>query len=150
MAALAGFVAQALHIRSDQSVAHFAFGAFAIVTIAFWIYFYVAPRNRVRKAVRDSLDYAGTYLNSSNDQIDVYENEFAPSSFGVKRVSLPPFETVPTVTIFAVGETDSLPPEIVEVMLEAFDVRAQNTNQFRTWRFRARGLRLRRMDGESR
>ncbi len=142
--ALIGFLLQVGHVMPDDKVTRDTLMLGVGLTVAFWIYFYVAPRNRVKKAVRNSLDFAGSYTDSSNRPIEVFEGEFTLSDFGVHTIPIPPFETTPTVTIYSEGKNAPRPLSPSKVASDSFEVNAMSGDQWRTWRFRARGPQLKR------
>jgi hypothetical protein len=140
--ALAGFLLQLSHLVPDNKVTWWTLVASVAVTLLFWVYFYFAPRNRVKKTIKDRLTFAGLYMSSSNDPIEVYEGEFTLAKFGILTVPIPPFESKPTVTIFSVEQLEGNPPSVSKVTLDSFEVSATTSNQWRAWRFRARGRQL--------
>lgn len=144
LVSLIAFVLQVGHYLPDDKVVRYAILLAVALTGAFWIYFYLAPRNRVRKAIRDRLDFAGSYTDSSNRAIEVFEGEFTLSDFGVHTISIPPFEETPTVTIYSEGKDAPKPLTPSRVSLDSFEVSAWSGDQWRTWRFRARGPQLKR------
>ena len=140
--ALVGFLLQLSHLVPDNKVTYWTLVASVILTVLFWLYFYLAPRNRVKKAVQDRLSFGGLYISSSNDPIEVYEGEFTLSHFGVQTIPIPPFETNPTVTIFHVGQVKADPPSVSKITLDSFEVSPTTSSQWCVWRFRARGRQL--------
>jgi hypothetical protein len=142
LAALVGFLLQVGHVLPDDDVTRVTLAIGVVVTAAFWLFFYLAPTNRVKKVVQERLQFAGSYVDSSNSPIQVFEGEFTLSAFGVLSVPIPPFETMPTITVYPVGHVTAEPPSIRKVTLDSFEVGAVTSGQWCNWRFRARGRQL--------
>ena len=142
LVSLMGLLLQVSHILSDNSVARITLGICVLLTLGFWLFFYFVPANRVKKTVRDRLDFAGSYRDSSNDRVELFESEFILCNFSTLTVPLPPFETEPIVTIFSVEPVNAERPSVSNTTLDSFEVRATSTSQWRTWKFRARGRQL--------
>jgi hypothetical protein len=142
LAALVGFLLQIGHVLPDNHVTQVTLALSVLLTAAFWLFFYFAPTNRVKKTVQDRLNFAGSYVDSSNVPVEVFEGEFSLFDFGVLSVPIPPFETLPIVTIYPIGRVNARPPSVSAVTLDSFAVSAMDSGQWCTWRFRARGRQL--------
>jgi hypothetical protein len=142
LAALVGFLLQVGHILPDNNVTQVTLAFSVLLTAAFWLFFYFAPTNRVKKTVQNRLDFAGSYVDSSNSPVEVFEGEFTLFDFGTLHVPVPPFEAPPIVTIYPIGRVRARPPSISAVTLDSFAVSAMDSGQWCTWRFRARGRQL--------
>jgi len=142
LAALVGFLLQVGHVLPDDNVTRVTLALSLVLTAAFWLFFYFVPTNRVKKTVRDRLDFAGSYVDSSNSPVEVFEGEFTLIDFGILAVPIPPFETPPTVTIYPIGRIKARRPSISAVTLDSFEVGALESGQWGTWKFRARGRQL--------
>jgi uncharacterized protein with PQ loop repeat len=142
VAALIGFLLQVGHVLPDHDVTRVTLAISVLVTVAFWLYFYAAPTNRIKKAIRQSLEFAGSYVDSSNNPVEVFEGEFTLSDFGVLSVPIPPFETLPTITVYPVGHLTVESPSVRKVTLDSFEIGAMTSRQWSSWRYRARGRQL--------
>lgn len=147
--ALVGFLLQVGHVLPDDSLTQVTLGLGVALTVAFWLFFYFAPTNRVKKAVQDRLAFTGSYVDSANRSVEVFEGEFRLADFHPISVPLPPFESPPIVTIYPIGHAATEKPSASNVTLDSFDVGAMNSGQWRTWRFRARGTQLVRRNAAS-
>ena len=142
LAALVGFLLQIGHVLPDNTVTHVTLGLAVIATVAFWLYFYLAPANRVKKTVKDRVTFAGSYVDSTNSPVKVFEGEFSLTSFEVLTVPIPPFETPPTIEIYPHGDAHAKNPSVGPVTADSFQVHAIESNQWQTWNFRVRGRAL--------
>jgi hypothetical protein len=148
LAAFIGFILQVSHAIPDSDTFKYTLWLGIFLLAVFWIFFYLLPSNRVRKAILDRVDFSGSYIDSENIRIEVYEGEFViPNHFNTVIVPLPPFEELPTVTLFRAAQLeDSRTPNIERVTLDSFDVRADSSKSWGVWRFRARGRQMSRVE----
>jgi hypothetical protein len=149
VAAFIGFILQIGHLTPDSNIFRYTLGIGIILLLIFWIYFYLLPSNRVRKAIRDRIDFAGSYVDSSDLRIEVYEDDFVlPNGrFDPIIVPLPPFEDQPIVTLYRAGPVShSAVPRIERITLDSFEVSASSSDAWGVWRFRARGRQLSRVE----
>jgi hypothetical protein len=140
--ALGGFILQVSHKLSDAHIYGWSVGFFIALTVGFWIYFYRAPRNRIRNAIQEGLSFAGSYRDSSGTAIDVREGQFTITSFSPVIVETAPFESPATVTLFPVDRPTADLPSVVRVTLDSFEAKASNNQQFGSWKYRLRGRLL--------
>ena len=111
-----------------------------IATVAFWIYFYFSPENKVSTTIKDRLNYSGRYLDSTERQVDVYEGQFEAFDFSSIEVAIPPFEDAPKVTIFRKdGKRTRHSPSVSEVTSDVVRFSVVSSDGFGTYGFRARG-----------
>jgi hypothetical protein len=142
LAALVGFLLQVSHLMPDNIVTRVTLALGVLLTAAFWVYFYFAPTNRVKKTVQDRLDFAGSYVDSSRGRVDIFEGEFALSDFGTVSLPIPPFESIPVVTFYPIGNAAATTPSVSKVTSDLLEVSATTSKQWSTWRYRARGRML--------
>jgi len=140
--ALGGFLLQLTHRVPDNKITWWTLAISVVLTILFWIYFYFAPRNKVKKTIQARLSFAGMYVSSSQDPIEVYEGQFNLSNFVTLTVPIPPFESNPSVTLYPIGKAQANPPNISKITLDSFEVHAMTSGQFGDWKFRVRGKQL--------
>ena len=145
LAALAGYLRDQFGKTDTADRASWLLGIFAFLTVCFWLWFYFAPRNPVRQAIRERLDYSGAYTDGTQ-AIDVVEGDLAVDMQGWgTSINLPPFERPPEVTLTRAGKRGGHNAPQVESTADAFTVRITSSTQAGTWRWRARGKLLRPM-----
>ena len=109
---------------------------FAVATLAFWVWFYFFPVNKVRERIWERT-IATRYFSDPSIRVGVAEGEFTIHSFGPTTVILPPFGKPPSVTIHR--EKAGNPPRITLSTSDSFTVESDSTDQWGEWSFRARG-----------
>ena len=142
IAALLGFIMQLGGADTSVIFRYVALGT-AIATVAFWVYFYLSPENRVSTKIKSRLNYSGRYVDSKERQVDVYEGQFEARDFSPIEVPIPPFEDPPRVTIFRKdGKSTRHPPTVSEITSDVVRFSATSSDGFGTYGFRARGKTL--------
>jgi len=115
-----------------------------LLTILFWLFFYLKPQNPIANIIDSRINFTGEYSDTQNQTQDIIEGVFDvnTSNWGT-RVMLPPFEDKPNIRILYCtygdgGDT----PLIEEVTADYFKVKINSSTQTGTWKWRARGKLL--------
>lgn len=149
IAALIGFLLQLNGLANDGILKYVAYG-FILATVAFWIYFYLSPDNRVSKAIRDRLDFSGKYIDSANRQIEIVEGEFDATQLGLLVIQLPPFEEAPRVVILPKNNKNvDHPPTVSQATKDTLEINVASTSAYGAWKYRARGTLLSPLAGDA-
>lgn len=126
-----------------SDTAKLAILASILITIFFWIYFYLKPLNRLAAFIEARTDFSGKYQDSKNQIQDIIEGDFDVDcqNWGA-LVTLPPFESPPLISILYSHKGKGDVPKIVDITNDNFTVRINSSTQEGTWRWRARGKLL--------
>ncbi len=119
-----------------------------VLSIIFWLFFYLKPQNRIANYIETQTDFSGKYTDSQNQTMDIVEGEFEVNTMNWgTSVDLPPFEEQPIVRILYCIDRDTKNyPKIVEVTEDYFKVQIGSSTQTGKWKWRARGKLLQSME----
>lgn len=141
-----GLILQSLGSFNNSVIAKWLIFGILILTIIFWIIFYLIPLNPLVKIINSRIDFSGVYLDSHTIQHDIVEGEFDLSDWCV-HVPLPPFEDKPIIRIFSGSRKHDFPlPEIFDITEDSFIAKANRDSAFGKWRYRAKGKLLKRIN----
>jgi hypothetical protein len=142
IAALIGFIMQLGGTDTGVIFRYVTLGT-AIVTVLFWIYFYLSPANTISTTIKSRLNYSGRYRDSNERQVDVYEGQFEARDFSTIEVAIPPFEDAPVVTVFRKdGKSNRHPATVAEITSDVVRFSVTSSDGFGIYGFRARGKTL--------
>lgn len=147
--AFVGYLIDRILYKENMWITRILIGAFMILVLGFWTWFYLAPSNPVREKIAERsliVESYGIDNNERREQTDIVEGMFeATSNSG--RIFLPPFQEPPDITLFRFQSEKYNGiyglPEIVDVTADYFDYNSLNRQG--KYVFRARGKLLLRL-----
>ena len=149
IASILGFFTTIYMLKTSDISNAYLWGIFGFIfaTIVFWVWFYLKPNNPIAKTIDSKMDFSGKYIDSKEISQDVVEGcfEVDTRNWGTS-VSLPPFEKPPKISIISSHCKER--PEIKEITTDSFRVKIWNSDQSGTWKWRARGKLLKRVNYE--
>jgi hypothetical protein len=118
---------------------------FIAITIAFWIWFYFAPRVTPQKIISERLLKINTYTDGK-EIIDIIEGEIDFRNLGPKGIFFPPFKDKPIIEFISISNMPTSDPTVLELTTNKLIAKVGNTTQLGKWKYRLRGELLRKVN----
>ncbi len=146
-----GLVATIYLFPESQKItttAHWLVYGSVSLSVAFWLYFYLKPKNPIAKFIDDRTDFSGKYRDSENQSRDIVEGELEVNTLNWGAiVQLPPFEEIPTIRLLSSNNSGNInTPQIEETTEDFFKVKINSSEQVGKWKWRAKGKLLKKAD----
>ncbi len=148
LVAFAGYIVDRFIEHENKGVTYSLIGSFVMLTIFFWVWFYLSPSNIVRNTIEDRIYAISVFTNNgkSND-IAIVEGTFETSQWE-GTIFLPPFAEPPIVILKRPedysGFFSGTPPGVITTT-DSFSYKMTDSGEQGSWVYRARGELLKRL-----
>ncbi len=143
--AFIGYVIDRFIENEKKGVTYSLIGAFVLLTVIFWLWFYLIPSNIVRNTIENRTYAIGIFSNNElANEVSIVEGTFETRQWE-GTVFLPPFQEPPTVILKrpeGYAKYISGSPPKVEPTTDSFAYKIDSSDEQGTWVYRARGKLL--------
>ncbi len=152
LVAFIGYIVDRFVLNENRNLTYVLIGCFVVLTVGFWLWFYLAPQNSVRSSIENRLYEIKNYRPFKNaigestveGRFEANGNRgtiFFPSFFEPPKIFLKRPENYS-------GYSGVEPPEIYKITTDSFSYYYSSSSQNGDWIYRARGKLLEPSDGK--